>query len=302
MQSRNRLEVHVLVVTIAQQGSFVRAARMLGVGRPSLTRKIAALEQNLGTKLFSRTSRKVELTKAGRVFVMESTISLEHAERAWNLARYQAQIENGPFRIGYSPYMHSSILSLLYRASPPGDPPSSITLKSASTPEMVERVLRGQLHAALGILPIREDDLWIHPVSREGFSLCVPRNHPLAQKANVTIKELDREIVFWMPCSLHPRFYRRVIKYIRSLGVTPTFKEVLAQTHALEFTAQGFGVALLPRSAARISHPGVVFRPLADRYLEIETVLFMRRDLRDGIVKDFIDELASRLQKFNAEK
>jgi LysR family transcriptional regulator, benzoate and cis,cis-muconate-responsive activator of ben and cat genes len=175
MQSRNLLEVHVLVVTIAQQGSFVRAARMLGVGRPSLTRKIAALEQNLGTKLFSRTSRKVELTKAGRVFVMESTISLEHAERAWNLARYQAQIENGPFRIGYSPYMHSSILSLLYRASPPGDPPSSITLKSASTPEMVERVLRGQLHAALGILPIREDDLWIHPVSREGFSLCLRR-------------------------------------------------------------------------------------------------------------------------------
>lgn len=297
MYNRNLLEVHILVVAIAQEGSFVRAAKALGIARPSLTRKIALFEQNLGTRLFSRTTRKVELTKAGKLFVMESTLSLEHADRALNLARYQAQIENGPFRIGYSPYIQSAFLPLLYTANLTSNEPSGIVLECASTREMVERVLRGRLHAALGIRPIRDNDLWVRSVGYEGFAVCVPRNHPLALKPSLTVKELDRQMIFWLPRSLHPGFYGRVMKYIRSLGVEPLLKEVCSQAHALEFSAQGFGLALLPRSAARISRPGVVFKSLVDRYLGIETIIIMRRDQRYGPVKDFVDELANRLQK-----
>jgi DNA-binding transcriptional LysR family regulator len=301
MQSRTVLEVHILVVTIAQEGSFVRAAQKLGVAQPSLSRRVAWLERNLGTRLFHRTSRSVELTEAGRLFVMESTVSLKHADRAWDLARHQAQIENGPYRIGYSPYTHSEFLPLLYRLNSPGGEPSGVVLETASTLEMVERVLHGQLHAALGVLPIRDADLWVEPAGRERFSLCVPKNHALARKADVTVADLDGEMIFWVPQSLHPRFYAHVMKYIRSVGAVPVFKEVWAEAHALEFVAQGFGVALLPRSAARLSRSGVVFKALSDRYLRIETVLFMRRDQRYGLVKEFIDDLLSRLHKLRSE-
>lgn len=301
MQRRNLLGVHILIVTIAEEGSFIRASKKLGIAQPSLTRRVAELERSLGAKLFSRTSRKVELTKAGRLFVLESTISLEHAERAWNLARYQAQLESGPFRIGYSPYIHSAFLTPLHRLNTSSDVSSAVVLESASTREMVGRVLRGQLHVALGIRPIDDDDLWVRPVGREGFAACVPRNHLLARKAELTIKDLDRELVFWVPSSGHPRFYAHVMKYIRSLGVEPVFREVRGQAHAVEFAAQGFGIALLPRSAARISRTGVVFKTLSDSYLGIETVLFMRCDQRYGIVRDFIDDLFSRLQALKIE-
>ena len=133
MQSRTVLEVHILVVTIGQEGSFIRAAQKLGVAQPSLTRRVAWLERSLGTRLFHRTSRSVELTEAGRLFVMESAVSLEHADRAWDLARRQALIEHGPYRIGYSPYTHSAFLPLLYRLNPPGDEPSGVVLETAST-------------------------------------------------------------------------------------------------------------------------------------------------------------------------
>jgi DNA-binding transcriptional LysR family regulator len=85
--------------------------------------------------------------------------------------------------------------------------------------------------------------------------------------------------------ALQPRFYGRVLKYIGSLGVQPLFREVKGEAHALEFVAHGFGLALLPRSAARITHAGTVFKPLTDRYLGIETVLFMRRDQGTAISK-----------------
>jgi DNA-binding transcriptional LysR family regulator len=305
MQSKNPLEVNILIVVIAQEGNFIRASKKLGITPPSLTRRVSSLERSIGVKLFDRSTRNVQLTTAGRLFVQESSISIMHAERAWDLARFQAQIEIGPYRIGYSPYTHSAFLPLLSGLSPmrhsPGDEPSGIVLETANTLELVERVLRGKLHAALGVGPISDRDLWVQRVGREGFSVCLPRNHRLAQKVGVTALDLDREMVFWMPRSLQPRYYGRVMKYISNLGVQPLFKEVKSEAHALEFAAHGLGLALLPRSAAHITHAGTVFKPLTDRYLGIETVLFMRRDQRYGDLKDLIDDLFSRLLALKIE-
>lgn len=305
MQSRNPLEVNILIVVIAQEGNFIRASQKLGITPPSLTRRVLSLEKSIGVKLFDRSTRNVQLTTAGRLFVQESSLSIMHAERAWDLARFQAQIEIGPYRVGYSPYTHSAFLPLLNGLGPvphpPGDEPSGIVLETANTLELVERVLRGKLHAALGVGPLSDRDLWVERVGREGFSVCLPRNHRLAQKTGVTAHDLDREMVFWMPRSLQPRFYGRVMKYIGSLGVQPLFREVKGEAHALEFVAHGFGLALLPRSAARITHVGTVFKPLTDRYLGIETVLFMRRDQRYGDLKDLVDDLCSRLLALKIE-
>jgi len=305
MQSKNPLEVNILIVVIAQEGNFIRASKKLGITPPSLTRRVSALERSIGVKLFDRSTRNVQLTTAGRLFVQESSISIMHAERAWDLARFQAQIQIGPYRIGYSPYTHSAFLPLLNGLGPvlhsPGDEPSGIVLETANTLELVDRVLRGKLHAALGVGPLSDRDLWVQRVGQEGFSVCLPRNHRLAQKPGVTAHDLDREMVFWMPRSLQPRFYGRVMKYIASLGVQPLFREVKSEAHALEFVAHGFGLALLPRSAAHITHAGTVFKPLTDRYLGIETVLFMRRDQRYGDLKDLVDDLFSRLLALKIE-
>jgi DNA-binding transcriptional LysR family regulator len=305
MQSKNPLEVNILIVVIAQEGNFIRASKKLGITPPSLTRRVSSLERSIGVKLFDRSTRNVQLTTAGRLFVQESSISIMHAERAWDLARFQAQIQIGPYRIGYSPYTHSAFLPLLNGLGPvlhsPGDEPSGIVLETANTLELVERVLRGKLHAALGVGRLSDRDLWVQRVGQEGFSVCLPRNHRLAQKPGVTAHDLDREMVFWMPRSLQPRFYGRVMKYIASLGVQPLFREVKSEAHALEFVAHGFGLALLPRSAAHITHAGTVFKPLTDRYLGIETVLFMRRDQRYGDLKDLVDDLFSRLLALKIE-
>ena len=168
-------------------------------------------------------------------------------------------------------------------------------LEAANPLELVDRVLRGKLHAALGVGPVSDRDLWIQPVGQEGFSLCLPRNHLLAHKAEITVRDLDREAVFWMPRSLQPRLYGRVMKYIHSLGVRPVFREVKGEAHALQFVAHGLGLALLPRSASRITHAGIVFKPLSDHYLGIETVLFTRRDQRYGMSKEIIDNLCAQL-------
>lgn len=292
---RNILDVQRVIVTIAEEGSFIRASRKLGITQSSLTRRVAWLENSIGTKLFHRTSRKIELTQAGRLFVMESILSLEHADRAWNLARYQGQLEQGPIRLGYSPYIHSSILPHLFRRSTDRASPTGVLLQSAPTPEQIKRVLRGHFHAALGIHPIDDRDLWVQRVGAEGFSVCVSKNHALARKPDLTVGDLNHERIFWIPQSAHPGFHGNVAKYFKSVGVDPAFDEVGGQMHAMELAAGGFGLALLPRSAARVSRTGVVFKHLADRYLVIETMIFMRRDQRYGRAKEFVDHLLTSL-------
>jgi LysR family transcriptional regulator, benzoate and cis,cis-muconate-responsive activator of ben and cat genes len=296
MQSRNLLDLQSLIVTIAQEGSFVRASRKLRITQPSITRRVAWLESSIGAKLFQRTSRKVELTEAGRLFVMESVLSLEHADRAWNLAQHQGKLENGPIRLGYSPYIHSALLPHLFRLSTDREGATGVLLRSAPTPEEIKRVLRGNFHAALGIHPIDDQDLWVQRVGAEGFSVCIPRNHTLARKPDVTVKDLNHERIFWIPQSAHPGFHANVTKYFKSVGIDPAFDEVGGQMHAMELAAGGFGLALLPRSAARVSRTGVVFRSLADRYLVIETMIFMRRDQRYGRVKELVDHFLSSLR------
>lgn len=75
------------VVTIAEEGTLIRAARRLHISQPPLTRKVAALEDELGVRLFERSGRGMALTSAGAVFVGEATAILDAVKRAAETAR-----------------------------------------------------------------------------------------------------------------------------------------------------------------------------------------------------------------------
>ena len=67
------------------------------------------------------------------------------------------------------------------------------------------------------------------------------------------------------------------------------FHEASTITQALDFVASGAGVALVPQSAERFSRPGVLFKPLTDALMRIETAIFVRKDQMRETVKDFIN-------------
>jgi LysR family transcriptional regulator, benzoate and cis,cis-muconate-responsive activator of ben and cat genes len=221
MDSHISLEAQIFVLALAREGNFHRAAKQLHITQPALTRKINELEKQLGVKLFVRTYHRLDLTPAGRLFIPEAEASIQHAERAFELARRQAQIETGPMRVGYSPCIHGDLAPLLERWQL--ENVCGLVLEAAWTSELVERVIRGRVHIGFGVLPIVEEELWVSPVAREPMSLCVPKNHRLAQKPAIPARELDREIVFWPSRQAHPGFYKQTVEYINGLGIEPVF-------------------------------------------------------------------------------
>lgn len=291
MDSNISLEAQIFVLALAREGSFHRAAKHLHITQPALTRKINELERQLGVKLFVRAYHRLDLTQAGKVFISEAEASVQHAERAFELARRLAQLETGPMRLGYSPYIHGDLVPLLERWQLETGNPRGLILEAASTSELVERVIRGRVHVGFGVLPIVDEELWVNPIAREPLCLCVPKNHRLAQRTAIPVRELDREIVFWPSKQAHPGFYDQIVEYIDRLDIQPRVHETASETQAMDLVSHGFGVALLPRSLGRFSRTGIVFKPVSDLFLKIETALFARQDQRYGLLQDQIKDM-----------
>lgn len=300
------LQAQVYVAIVAEEGSFSRAARRLHTTQSFVTKRIAKLEQTLGTKIFDRSGRRLKLTPAGRALLPEVQRALRHSERAWDLALYSAKINNGLIRLGYSPYANGALLPTLYHLNLSDFEAQNVgaagilephsELESMNTQELIEQVLRGQVQVGLGIQPIQDRDLWVEQVACEAFCVCVPKNHGLAQRASLSLRDLHGELLLWIPRKLHPAFYDQTVEYIEDTGAHPVYQEMGSFMHAIDMASRGFGLALLPRSASRLSHPGVVFKPMADRFLQIQTAMFARRDLMHGALGNFILFLMSQLQ------
>lgn len=89
-------------MAVAAEGHFGRAAEKLHIVQSALSMQIQALEEELGALLFTRTSRRVELTEAGQLLVVEAQRTLTQAERAKEIVHQSAQGDIGSVRVGFS--------------------------------------------------------------------------------------------------------------------------------------------------------------------------------------------------------
>ncbi|HVJ06497.1 MAG TPA: LysR substrate-binding domain-containing protein [Candidatus Saccharimonadales bacterium] len=294
------------IAAVAEEGSFARAAKRLHTDPTFIARQIGKRERKLRVRFFDRSTRQLQLTTVGHAVLPEIHLSLRHEQRAWDLAQYYGQLMRGPFRVGCSPFTNDNLVRILYQLNieefeaqqvmSTDSPEPRLAFDNSTTPELVERVLRGKLHAALGVQPIHDRDLWIETIAKEPFCICLPRGHPLNQRATIPARELDGLPVFWMPEDMHPALYKRTTEYISSTGAHPRYKEIGSVSHAIELVAHGIGVALLPQSASHLSRPGVMFKPVADLHMQIETALFARQELMHDTLRDFTLFLAAKFQ------
>ena len=90
-----------LFLAVARELHFSGAAKRMNIAQPALSRAIRALEDEIGVELFKRSTRKVELTEAGRLFQREANKAMDHLDLAFERARKAAAGEAGTLTIGY---------------------------------------------------------------------------------------------------------------------------------------------------------------------------------------------------------
>jgi DNA-binding transcriptional LysR family regulator len=134
-------------VAVAEQLSFSRAAVHLHLAQPSLSSQIRDLENELGCRLLDRDHNHVALTDAGAIFFRESRKVLASAETAVQRAREAAAGQTGELRVAaWGPATFSFLPTCLarFRAANPG---ARVTVMDMDTPEQLDRIARGEIHA-----------------------------------------------------------------------------------------------------------------------------------------------------------
>lgn len=260
---------------VAEEMHFGRAAQRLGISQPPLSQQIRALEDELGVRLFDRTSRRVRLTEAGELFVPEARQTLRHAEHAIETARLARRGELGRLRVGFTssgPFT-PLIASALYRFRETHRD-VELALRELGRDEQLDELRRGGLDIALvrgAEPPVMSPDIVARCIVKEDMVVAMRAGHPLVDRAaDPTIADLAGVPMVFYAAPLGAGFNEQFFRLCREAGFEPDIAhEASSFATLLGLTAAGFGAAILPRSLERLHLENVVYRrltaPIASR-------------------------------------
>jgi DNA-binding transcriptional LysR family regulator len=194
----DRLEIRELVyfVTVAEELHFSRAADRLGIAQPPLSRAISRLERRLGVTLFDRTSRRVSLTAAGRVFLDESRAVLASMDAA--VRRTQQAERSNRLVVAVRPGKGSGLLADVLSGF--GRRADAVPVEILFTRRQVDAVRDGRADVGLACGTEDLDDLRTADLIEESPVALLPAGHRLATRSAVTIADLRQTDCFSEQC------------------------------------------------------------------------------------------------------
>lgn len=283
------LEEFLALVTVAQEGSLERGGDVLGLSRSAIGRHIAALEEAVGTTLFEKRRDRWVLNKKGQLLTPKAFEAILHARVGVELVQAQVRLEAAHFAVGYSTYLSPVLIGIVKQIGLKRHGDVQVEYKSQFTRSVVEGVVRGELDAGFGYLPIREPDLLVREVFEEPLWVCMAERHLLQEKQSIAPDMLEGLPMVAVGRSALPLRFEETNNHFLSLGIKLWFVEdCLSFTEALASVARGAGICLLPASLAR-SGSGVVTRPLEDCVYTYRSGVFVRQeDSEDETIKDFL--------------
>jgi DNA-binding transcriptional LysR family regulator len=283
-------------VAVAEENHFGRAAARLHMTQPPLSQTIQALEASLGTQLFLRTKRSVRLSPAGLALLPEARRILQQAGALPDLARRAASGESGLLSLSFVSTADYSVLPPLLREFREHCPQAQIDLREATTDVQLEDLMQGRIDAGLLIPPLYDKaktELDYLTVLSEPLILAAPQGLKALRGKNV----IDLKAVADLPLIIFPRriapaFHDAILGCFRDAGLTPRIgQEAIQMQTIVGLVSAGMGVALVPQSVSNLKRPGVEYKPLSGKTVQVETGLAWRRDNLSPVLHIFLELL-----------
>ena len=246
-------------VAIARRLSFTAAADELAVAQPALSQQIAALERELGVRLFDRTNRRVALTDAGRAFVARAERVIADVDAAaQEMSAYAGGLRGRVVLGTYQSFAEYTLPKLLgrFHAEHPG---IEIALREGMADALLAALQAGTLDVFIGDVGasnVGGQAFRVEPLYEDELVIAVAARHRLAARATVRIDELrDEPFVIFRPGST---MTNRLNRLARDVGFAPrvAFESEDSLT-VRSLVAEGLGVALYPRTLGNTPGPNV---------------------------------------------
>jgi DNA-binding transcriptional LysR family regulator len=265
-------------VAVAESLSFRGAAENLRVAQPALSAQIRTLEREIGAQLFLRSTRNVELTAAGRVFLEEARAVLAAARRAEQRVRQAEAGLVGSLRLGLIAPSANAWLAAILRDFQKRLPGVQLSIFDLTSTEQLRRLQAHELDAGLLRPPIAIPELDYKFVEESRQVLAYSADHRLGKKARLSWRDFDEEPMVMMHPNLQHGYYDAFLAACAKAGARPRTSQYAHDIQTkLWLISAGFGIAPTTETIAEIKRPGLLFRQLPPGLPPVHTVLAWRR-------------------------
>ena len=266
------------VVTIAKQGSFTAAALTLHVSQAALTRTVQRAEEALGVALFVRSTRRVELTTAGREFAGVAERMLNDLRIAARGIQEMSDEQRGQVIVACMMSVALTTLPVIVAGYRRDRPRVEIHIREGVHGSVIEDVRSGVADLGITYLGNLPEGIVSQTLGHEGFYVVLPPNHTLGRKRRMKLDELQGVPLISLPVEAHTR--RFLDTAAAAVGVMLDHSITCTQIGtAINFVKAGVGAALMPYGALPQAHnAGLETRPLISPGLSQELGLVWLRD------------------------
>jgi LysR family hca operon transcriptional activator len=286
-------------VAVAETKSVsLAASKTLHTTQPSLSRQIRDLEDEVGTRLLTRTVRGVELTPAGHIFLDHALTVLSQVDAGIEAARRLAVPAKQHFVLGFLAGHESTWLPAALKILRDELPNTHVVISSQNSPQLAVAISEGRVDAAVLRREESGSDLIFHHLISERLEVFMPSDHRLAKHKAVALADLVGETFLSISgkalgASGRAPALRIVIDdYLKRSGldIKPSH-EVDHLAGIMSLIVSTHGVALLPMYAKNLLPAAVTCRPLKGDAPTVDLAFGHKKGNNSPILKVLVNRL-----------
>lgn len=253
-------------VTVANERNFTRAAEILNIAQPPLSRQIRQLEEEFGTELIDRDTRPLKLTEAGRLLYEQAVHVLAGADQLRVMMQKLAGAGRRRFVIGFVGSTLYGLLPEVVRRFRASVGQVEVSLLECSTVEQMAALKEGRIDAGFGRLRIEDPAIRRIVLVEEPLVAVVPSDHALAQAPlPVRLEELLDEPLIIYPRPARPSYADQILSVFHDHGLElHNLVEVHELQTAIGLVAAHAGLSIVPQSVERLRRDDICYVPIAE--------------------------------------
>jgi LysR family hydrogen peroxide-inducible transcriptional activator len=236
-------------VAVAERQSFTRAAEVLGISQPALSRSIQKLEEELGQPVLERKSRSVSLTDAGILLqarAMQVFSILDDTK-----AEITDDGQSGRVRVGAIPTIAPFFLPDVLRRFSKEFPKASLIVQENTTEALLKSCTQGEIDLAILSLPVSARYLEVEELFEEELLLVLPPDHQLADQPQIRLNDLE-SYPFVLLDEAHC-LSDNIVSFCRAKSFQPVAVERTSQLVMVqELVSLSHGISMIPEMAREL--------------------------------------------------
>ncbi len=253
-------------VAVARERNFTRAAEVMHIAQPPLSRQIQALEDEMGSTLIERGTRPVRLTESGQLFFDQAVQILERVDGMKAMMRQLQAVQRQRQRLGIG-FVASTLYGYLpecVRRYREARPEVDVSFHELTTLEQLAALKEGRIDVGFGRIEFNDPEVERTLLRNEKLSAALYVSHRAASRLGaLKLDELAGDTLIVYPKSPRPSYADQVLALFRDRAVQPAaVHEVKELQTALGLVAAESGVCLVPASVERLRRDNVVYRAL----------------------------------------